>query len=259
MRTQFQRYIGVDYSGAGLPHAPLPGLRIYEAAVHSRAREIRPAVNLRQNWSRAAAADWLNARLREPLRTIVGIDHGFSFPREYFEKYKLSGDWTNFLEDFCAHWPVDETHSVQMIRDGAAGAGAQRCGDSHWRRLCERRSGAKSVFHFDAPGSVAKSTFAGLPWLLRMRRELGARVFFWPFDGWTPPPERSVLVEAYPRLWSGAFPRAGRNEHQHDAFAVAEGLRQADAKGELAPGFAPNLAADERALARIEGWIFGAP
>jgi hypothetical protein len=65
-------------------------------------------------------------------------------------------------------------------------------------------------------------------------------------------------VEAYPKLWSADFPRERRNEHQHDAFAVAEALRQADAKGELAQGFAPNLTGAERKLARTEGWIFGA-
>lgn len=259
MRTQFHRYIGVDYSGAARPQTRLAGLRVYEAAVKSRAREIRPDASRRKNWTRAALADWLSARLREPIRTIVGIDHGFSFPQEYFEKYKLAGNWTSFLEDFCAHWPADETYSVQMIREGAAGAGAKRCGDSRWRRLCERRTRAKSVFHFDVPGSVAKSTFAGLPWLLQMRRNPGARVFFWPFDGWRPPPHRSVVVEAYPRLWSANFPRERRNEHQHDAFAVAEGLRQADARGELAQGFAPRLTPRERALARREGWIFGVP
>ncbi len=254
----FERYIGVDYSGAALPQTPLNGLRIYMAKVESPAREIRPDANLRKNWSRAALARWLTERLCEPVRTIVGIDHGFSFPAQYFQKYKLTGDWTSFVEDFRKHWPTDEAFTVQMIRDGAAGDGAKRCGDSRWRRLCERCTGAKSVFHFDVPGSVAKSTFAGLPWLLRMRRELGARVFFWPFDGWRPPPDCSVIVEAYPKLWSGAFPRERRNEHQHDAFAVAEGLRQADAKGELAQGFAPNLTGAERKLARTEGWIFGA-
>ncbi len=46
-----------------------------------------------------------------------------------------------------------------------------------WRRLSEERSGsAKSVFHFNVPGSVAKSTHAGLPWLRFIRqRVLSAR------------------------------------------------------------------------------------
>ncbi len=254
---KYQRYIGVDYSGAGLPQSRLSGLRIYEAAQGSPAREIRPDSNLRKHWSRTAVAQWLTERLREPTCTIVGIDHGFSFPAAYFEKYRLAPDWLNFLKDFHKHWPTDETFTVQMIRDGKAGAGGARRGDSRWRRLCERRTPAKSVFHFDVPGSVAKSTFAGLPWLLQMQRQPGARVFFWPFDGWAPPPDRSVVVEAYPRLWSRLFSREHRNEHQHDAFAIAEGLRQADARGELAQGFAPRLNSEERRLARFEGWIFG--
>ena len=39
-----------------------------------------------------------------------------------------------------------------------------------WRRLTEERSGsAKSVFHFDVQGSVAKFTPAGIPWLRYIR------------------------------------------------------------------------------------------
>jgi hypothetical protein len=57
--------------------------------------------------------------------------------------------------------------------------------DFRWRRLTEERSGsAKSVFHFDVQGSVAKSTHAGIPWLRFIRQPLGKRVHFWPFDGW---------------------------------------------------------------------------
>jgi hypothetical protein len=39
-------------------------------------------------------------------------------------------------------------------------------GNARWRRLTEERAGsAKSVFHFDVQGLVAKSTHAGIPWL----------------------------------------------------------------------------------------------
>jgi hypothetical protein len=78
-------------------------------------------------------------------------------------------------------------------------------GDSRWRRLCEERSRAKSVFHFDVQGTVAKSTHAGLPWLRFLRQQLGAAVHFWPFDGWQPPAGRSVLAEVYPALWNRTF------------------------------------------------------
>ena len=58
-------------------------------------------------------------------------------------------------------------------------------GSARWRRLTEERArGAKSVFHFDVQGAVAKSTHAGIPWLRFIRQQRGARVHFWPFDGW---------------------------------------------------------------------------
>ena len=52
---------------------------------------------------------------------------------------------------------------------------------------------AKCVFQWDMQGSVAKSTHAGIPWLRYLRRHarLEKRVFFWPFDGFTPLPGRS--------------------------------------------------------------------
>ncbi len=60
---------------------------------------------------------------------------------------------------------------VDFVRDGLHGKGADRAGSTRWRRLTEERAGsAKSVFHFDVPGSVAKSTHAGIPWLLYLQR-----------------------------------------------------------------------------------------
>jgi len=66
-------------------------------------------------------------------------------------------------------------------------------GDARWRRPTEERAGtAKSVFHFDVQGSVAKSTHAGIPWLRFIRQQLGQRIHFWPFDGWKIAPGRSA-------------------------------------------------------------------
>ena len=57
------------------------------------------------------------------------------------------------------------------------GRGAARMGNARWRRVTEERAGgAKSVFHFNVQGSVAKSTHAGIPWLRFMRQRLGGRV-----------------------------------------------------------------------------------
>lgn len=67
------------------------------------------------------------------------------------------------------------------------------------------------MFHFDVPGSVAKSTHAGIPWLLYLRSRLGDRVHFWPFDGWQIPKGKSAVVEIYPARWGHGLARDGRN------------------------------------------------
>ena len=64
-------------------------------------------------------------RLAEDVPTIVGIDHGFSFPLRHFEGHRLPPDWPTFLEDFQRHWPTDAEHTyVDFVRDGLAGNGA---------------------------------------------------------------------------------------------------------------------------------------
>ncbi len=142
---------------------------------------------------------WLAELLSEDRPTIVGIDHSFSFPLAYFQKYGLPPDWKAFLVDFSYHWPTYKEHIyVDFVREGVNGDGAARSGSPRWRRMAEIRAGAKSVFHFDVPGSVAKSTHAGLPWLLYLRERLGAHVDFWPCEGWTAPAGPSVVAEVYP-------------------------------------------------------------
>lgn len=254
----FERYIGIDYSGAETPTKSLPGVRLYAATREQMPIEILPPPSRRKYWSRRGLAEWLVAQLGSGPPTLVGIDHGFSFPVRYFQEHRLVGNWRAFLHDFQLHWPTDEDHVfVDFIRDGVCGRGADRTGHSRWRRLAEERCGAKSVFHFDVQGSVAKSTHAGLPWLRFLHENLGARVHFWPFDGWEPPAGRSVIAEIYPALWSRTFPVQGRNPHQHDAYSVARWMLESDASGSLWDSFVPRLTSDERKRASVEGWILG--
>ena len=232
----FERYIGIDYSGAQTADASLKGLQVYMADGCSAPARIAPPAGPKKYWTRRALADWLACRLRENVPTVAGIDHAFCFPLTYFAKYQLSGDWQAFLEDFHFHWPTDEPHTfVDFVRENNP-----RSGSSRWRRLAEIRSGsAKSVFHFDVPGSVAKSTHAGLPWLLHIRTQCAKRTHFWPFDGWEIPPGKSVVTEIYPSLWSKNFPAESRTPDEHDAYSVAAWLQRADAEGTLAACFQP--------------------
>jgi len=253
----FDRYVGIDYSGGETPVSSLKGLRVYMADNNRLPAEVSPPLSLRRYWTRRGIAEWLVECLSEQRRTVVGIDHGFSFPLQYFEKYRLPRDWPTFLDDFQLHWPTDHDHTyVDFVREGVCGNGAARCGNTRWRRIAEHRGGAKSVFHFDVPGSVAKSTHAGLPWLRYIRLH-APDVHFWPFDGWEIPSGRSLVAEVYPSLWSRAFPRENRDSDQHDAFSVVAWMRRSDLDGTLAEFFAPSLSPVERRTAATEGWILG--
>jgi hypothetical protein len=258
MNPAFEHYIGIDYSGARNPTSSLKGLRVYAADRSTTPQEVEPPSSPRKYWTRRGIAELLVERLSAGRPTLVGIDHGFSFPLQYFEQHGLLLDWASFLGDFQRHWPTDEDIYVDFVRDGSAGNAAARWGNPRWRRMTELRARtAKSVFHFDVQGSVAKSTHAGIPWLRYIRQQAKERVHFWPFDGWGVPPNRSVVAEVYPALWSRTFPSTGRTSDQQDAFATAEWLRREDTDGSLEKFFHPELGPHERKAAEIEGWILG--
>src|SRR5437870_1808927 len=97
--ANFARFIGIDYSGAETPTASLNGLRIYVAAGDATPFEVLPPPSPRKYWTRKGIAEWLIERLAEDTSTLVGIDHGFSFPLRYFEVHRLKPDWPAFLDD----------------------------------------------------------------------------------------------------------------------------------------------------------------
>ena len=81
----FARYVGIDYSGAQTPTASLKGLRVYLAEDDAPPAEVLPPPSPGNTGRRKGVAEWLVERLAEDLPTLVGIDHGFSFPLRYFE------------------------------------------------------------------------------------------------------------------------------------------------------------------------------
>lgn len=258
-KCSFNRTIGIDYSGAETAEASLKGIRIYQTIGEGEAQEILPPAGRKKYWTRRGLADWLRQELDGNEPTIVGIDHGFSFPMRYFEAHRLEPDWQSFLDDFCAHWPTDEPHVyVDFVRNGSVGNGAARMGETRWRRLTEEATGAaKSVFHFDVQGSVAKSTHSGIPWL-RHLRQARPQLHFWPFDGWTPAEGSSVIVEVYPRLWNSFYPKGELTSDQHDAYVIARWLQEADQTGALGPALKAPMPEPIAAVGRVEGWILGA-
>lgn len=251
-RGQFSRYIGIDYSGAGAPDSPQPGLAVFAAVPEREPSCVKPSPA--RKWNRKGLAAWLVDQLAGSEPVIVGIDHAFSFPQSYLDRYHLRS-WDEFLDDFCEHYPTC-TRPVQDCREGNS-----RCGEPCELRLADRwTSSAKSVFLFDVNGSVAKSSHAGIPWLhfLRRHERLQGRVHFWPFDGFEIMGGRSVVAEVYPSIFRNRYPKPGNSSvHERDAHATARWLRDMDQNGFLERYFDPPLTEAERDVVRREGWILG--
>lgn len=252
----FDSYIGIDYSGAATPTSRLKGLQIYVAEKDAPQIVTSPAVpeGKHWNWTRQEIAAWLVEQAQSDKRFIVGIDHGFSFPHSYFQRYELTC-WHQFLDDFVKHWP---THEPDMYVSFVLDNNPKRTGTSDEFRITERwTSSAKSVFDFGGPGKVAHSTHAGIPWLKHLRDEVGDRVHFWPFDGWDMPQDKSVFAEVYPAIFKNRYPKEGRTADQQDAYAIAAWLQETDQRGFLDRYFHPPLTDEERQVAELEGWILG--
>jgi hypothetical protein len=248
-KPAFSLYIGIDYSGAAHRDARLKGLQIAVATPEEDARLIHPLTH--RHWSRSGLHQWLDQQMHSAAGPIlIGIDHGFGFPLG--ESAEESLPWQQWLQRFAETWG---THRQSItVR--------QRRQELHYqpaktKRLTDQRAGAKSVFHFDVPGSVATSTHAGLPWLHELKQAHGSKLHFWPFEGWQPASGKSVIAEIYPRLWSSLWSMENRSSDEHDAFAVAASLRAADADGQLQSWWQPTLTEEEQKRARREGWILG--
>jgi hypothetical protein len=86
----FHRVIGIDYSGAEVPTAVLKALQVYLAEDNASPVPVPPPA--RKYWTRRGVAEWLVETLADDAPTLVGIDHGFSFPLRYFEAHGLEHD-----------------------------------------------------------------------------------------------------------------------------------------------------------------------
>ena len=123
-----------------------------------------------------------------------------------------------------------------------------------------------SVWQLSGAGSVGSQAVTGIPVVRALRRhpDLAARSTIWPFEtGLTRDPgggrpDAIVHVE----VWPSAIPLDPARHPVRDAAQViglTEHLAALDARGELAPMFAPELDADlERAVLHEEGWMLGA-
>jgi len=92
--SDFDLYPGIDYSGAQTPTSRLKNLQVYAAqpsgVPQKRFSPARSNNGQPFNWTRAEIAHFLLEQSRQGVRFLAGIDHGFSFPDAYFERYGLA-------------------------------------------------------------------------------------------------------------------------------------------------------------------------
>ncbi|MDG2180749.1 MAG: hypothetical protein P8L78_03580 [Mariniblastus sp.] len=252
---QFENHIGIDYSGAATPRTRSATIQAYQSRASEAPTHVAsPAStdNRKRNWNRLELFDWIVSQFEQSNPTIIGIDHGLSFPISYFNRYQLTS-WDDFLNDFATHWPTDHPEAtVEQFRETSS-----RIGTNDEMRISENwTSSAKSVFQFDVQGSVAKSTHAGLPFIYRLRKAV-PKVHFWPFDGWKIPAGTSVLTEIYPSIFRNRFPRQARTVDQQDAYSVCRWLNEMDQAKQLPTFFNPPIDPSTKRSAAKEGWILG--
>ncbi|HUZ96442.1 MAG TPA: hypothetical protein VMU57_16180 [Edaphobacter sp.] len=74
----FDRYIGIDYSGAKTPTSSLSGLRIYMADMKSMPTEVLPPLSPRKYWTRRGMAECLSSgfpKSRRRSSELIMVSH----------------------------------------------------------------------------------------------------------------------------------------------------------------------------------------
>lgn len=254
----FDVYIGIDYSGRDKPDKPLASIQVCLSASKSGPHFVENPFGKTKNWSRTDLARWLDQTLEESAPTVVGIDHAFSFPQSYFVEKRLRS-WDAFLRHFERTWAT----RTKWVRDAMPNPKPYR---NRELRLTEKwTSSAKSVFQLDGIGAVGKSTHAGLPWLLDLRKKFQGRVHFWPFDGLFGWEGKSVVAEVYPSIFrkryrediQKKFKEVKLSTDMQDAAAVCWWLKDFDQRDLLSHYFDPPLTEKDQKCVIREGWILG--
>ncbi|WCK53917.1 hypothetical protein PP175_21755 [Aneurinibacillus sp. Ricciae_BoGa-3] len=252
----FDRYIGIDYSGAGNPHKSNEAIAVAENDAHNNIQIIPNPIKNRK-WSREDIYIYLEQEFKtNKKRIIAGIDHGFSYPISMLKGF---ANWDKFLKWFDSQWQTSEYSVAECMKSNGYK-------NSNYRRLVEKAyaTKAKSVVDLDRKvhGMVSYSTHAGIPWLSRLRKLKHAghiKLHFWPFDGVVIPENSHVLFEAYPSLYKKTVQITGwSNEHERDAMAIVSWLNYHDRHNTLIDYLSlKTLTPAEIKISQLEGWILG--
>lgn len=216
----FDRFVGVDWSGARGPR--LPGLQVAMATAGRRPPCLVPPSDGRKNWTRGVFTDWLVETLSGNDRVLVGLDFAFSFPRrdrgEFFpdvsdpDAPSTAFDLWRRVDDLCGAKGKDfyagtfveeDWYAPYFLLPGKRGARYKhRLRMTDERCHCMGLGRPETVFKLVGQRQVGKGSLAGMRVLHCLRRKL-PHLCIWPFDRLPKSRSVAVVVEVYP----GAFVR----------------------------------------------------
>ena len=206
----FDRFIGVDWSGARGPR--LPRLQVAEVLAVETKPNLIPCPDGKY-YSRDAFVAWFLETSRLPQRMLVGFDFAFSFPRKDRQQFfpgatdspETAPDLWNCVERYCSK--SERVYAASFVEDVTYARYFQG-GELFERRLritdqrCHQSGLGRpeSIFRLVGPAQVAKGSLAGMLVLHHLRGKLN-NLSIWPFDEM--PLSRSV--EAVVDIYPGAF------------------------------------------------------
>jgi hypothetical protein len=290
--TLFERYLMVDWSGAGVP-------RLGRDSIWTCLLDRGGRPQLANHATRQAATDAIRAVMLASLasgrRLIAGFDFSFAYAAGFAKRLGLGGAPWRAVWRLLAREIVDAPDNANN-RFAVAAALNQRLGGEpfpFWgcpaRHACatlvmrgrrphgpddiaERRIAERALkqvqpsWKLHYTGSVGGQTLVGIPRLhaLRFDRALAPMTRVWPFEtGFEPLTARHLdgvgvlITEIYPSLIP--LPDGAGVKDARQVEAMARFLRMRDAAGSLGTLFAaPCSPAERRVIEREEGWIFGA-
>ena len=302
MARLFNAYVMVDWSAAS-SEKPNTGPNSIWIGVIKRDTRFRPTFEAHNPPTRQAAEVLLRSTLadlaRKGDRALVGFDFPLGYPQGTAAALKLKGEhpWSAIWK-YLGSNVVDPAGKMnnratvaarmnRLITDGPRPFwGAPRAADAtthlsktkpsdHNGDLPEFRraeiatkgkgkQGAKSVWQLTGNGSVGSQALVGIPFLKRLKDELGDKFAVWPFEtGWKAITEHdlagkeALVAEIYPSL--AEITRGP--EESLDAAQVrtlCEHFARLDADGKLGAAFAPpkGVSDDEvQVVQQEEGWI----
>jgi hypothetical protein len=217
MNNRFDRFVGIDWSGAkGTYHK---GIQVAVLDADTTQAELIAPPD-RRGWSRQMVMDWLMLQRQSGLRVLAGFDFAFAHPfmdeNHYFPDYasdpRTPTDLWALVDAASQHWPdhyggglwqdqdLRRYYNAPRGKDGSGGRGDRFLSR---RRLTElntkiRHHRAPSpTVNCVGPAGVGTGSLAGMRILHAFQNDM----HIWPISGASHMASPLVVVEIFPALY----------------------------------------------------------